>query len=88
MAYIRKLSNERFRADVRMKGIIMKTFTSESFVQSWADRIEHSIKAIPNRDQAQLLALSDCEVCDEYLSRWNSQIQRVDCGARCSVCAP
>ena len=63
MAYIRALANGHFRADVRMKGIVKnKTFPSQSLAQAWADKIEHSIKTIPNLDQAQLLALSDADI--------------------------
>jgi integrase len=63
MAYLRVLANGHYRADVRMKGIIKnKTFPSQSLAQTWADKIEHSIKAIPNMDQAQLLALSDADI--------------------------
>ena len=65
MAYIRALANGRFRADVRMKGIIKnKTFPSQSLAQAWAEKIEHSIKTIPIMYQAQLLALSDADVED------------------------
>lgn len=63
MAHIRPLANGNFRADVRMKGLVKnKTFPSESLAQAWADKIEHSIKTIPNLDQAQLLALSDTDI--------------------------
>ena len=63
MAYIRTLSNGNFRADVRMKGIVKnKTFPSQSLAQTWADKIEYSIKTIPNLNQAQLLALSDADI--------------------------
>jgi hypothetical protein len=63
MAYIRNLANGHFRADVRMKGIVKnKTFPTLSLAQTWADKIEHAIKAIPNLDQAQLLALSDADI--------------------------
>ena len=63
MAYLRVLANGHYRADVRMKGIIKnKTFPSQSLAQTWADKIEHSIKTIPNMDQAQLLALSDSDI--------------------------
>ena len=63
MAYLRTLANGHFRADVRMKGIVKnKTFPSQSLAQAWADKIEHSIKTIPNLDQAQLLALSDADI--------------------------
>ena len=63
MAYLRVLANGHYRADVRMKGIIKnKTFPSQSLAQTWADKIEHSIKTIPNMDQAQLLALSDADI--------------------------
>lgn len=60
MAYIRPLANGNFRADVRMKGIVKnKTFPSEALAQTWAEKIEHSIKTIPLMDQAQLLELSN-----------------------------
>lgn len=63
MAYIRALANGHFRADVRMKGIIKnKTFPTQSLAQTWADKIEYSIKTIPNLDQAQLLALSEADI--------------------------
>ena len=63
MAYIRPLANGKFRADVRMKGIVKnKTFPSEKLASAWANKIEHSIKAIPYLEQAQLLALSDTEI--------------------------
>lgn len=63
MAYIRPLANGNFRADVRMKGIVKnKTFSSETFAQAWANKIEHSIKAIPHMEQSQLLALSESEI--------------------------
>ena len=52
MAYLRALANGHFRADVRMKGIIKnKTFPSQLLAQTWADKIEHSIKTIPNLNQ-------------------------------------
>lgn len=63
MAYIRPLANNNFRADVRMKGIVKnKTFPSQILAQAWADKIELSIKTIPNLQQAQLLALSDADI--------------------------
>ena len=63
MAYIRPLANGNFRADVRMKGIVKnKTFPSEKLAQAWADKIERSIKTIPNLDATQLIALSDSDV--------------------------
>ena len=63
MAYVRTLANGYFRADIRMKGIVKnKTFPSDSIAQAWADKIEHSIKTIPNLNQAQLLALSDADI--------------------------
>lgn len=63
MAYIRTLANGNFRADVRMKGIVKnKTFTSHSLAQTWADKIEHSIKTIPTMEQPQLLALSCIDI--------------------------
>ena len=53
MAYLKTLENGDFRADFRMKGIIKnKTFPSQSLAQAWADKIEHSIKTIPNLDHA------------------------------------
>jgi integrase len=65
MAYIRPLTNGRFRADVRMKGLVKnKTFPSLSLAQAWADKIEHSIRTIPILDQAQLLALSEADIED------------------------
>jgi integrase len=65
MAYIRPLTNGRFRADVRMKGLVKnKTFPSRSLAQAWADKIEHSIKTIPNLDQTQLLTLSKTDIED------------------------
>jgi integrase len=63
MAYFRTLANGHFRADVRMKGIVKnKTFPSQSLAQTWADNLEHSIKTIPNLDQAQLLALTKADI--------------------------
>ncbi len=63
MAYLRVLVNGHYRADVRMKGILKnKTFPSQSLAQTWVDKIEYSIKTIPNLDQAQLLALSDADI--------------------------
>jgi integrase len=63
MAYIRTLANGNYRADVRMKGIVKnKTFTSQSLAQSWADKIEHSIKTIQNMETAYILALSDADI--------------------------
>jgi integrase len=65
MAYIRPLANGRFRADVRMQGLVKnKTFPSRSLAQAWADKIEHSIRTIPNLDQTQLLALSEADIED------------------------
>jgi hypothetical protein len=59
------LANGHYRADVRMKGITKnKTFPSQSLAQTWADKIERSIKTIPNLDQAQLLALSEADIED------------------------
>ena len=59
MAYIRPLANGNYRADVRMKGIVKnKTFPTLPLAETWADKIEFSIKTIPAMDQAQLLALS------------------------------
>ncbi|WKJ91337.1 site-specific integrase [Methylomonas montana] len=64
MAYIRPLANGNFRADVRLKGIVKnKTFPTESLAQAWADNIENGIKTILNLDQAQLMALSEDEIC-------------------------
>lgn len=63
MAYIRPLANGHFRADVRMKGIVKnKTFPSLILARAWADKIEYSIKSIPNLDQTQLIALSDADI--------------------------
>ncbi len=63
MAYIRPLANNHFRADVRMKGIVKnKTFPTQTLAQAWADKIEFSIKTIPNLEQTQLLALSDADI--------------------------
>jgi hypothetical protein len=63
MAYFRALTNGRFRADIRMKSIVEnKTFPSQSLAQAWADKIEYSIKTIPNLEQAQLLSLSDANI--------------------------
>jgi len=63
MAYLRTLANGHVRADVRMKGIVKnKTFPSQALAQTWADKIEHSIKTIPNLEQAQLLALSEADI--------------------------
>jgi hypothetical protein len=63
MAYIRSLANGNYRADVRMKGIVKnKTFPSQVLAQAWADKIEHSIKTIPNMETADLLALSDADI--------------------------
>jgi hypothetical protein len=63
MAYIRKLANGNFRADVRMKGIVKnKTFISESLAQAWADKIEYSIKTIPSLEQSQLLELTAANI--------------------------
>ncbi|HEY8037945.1 MAG TPA: site-specific integrase [Methylobacter sp.] len=65
MAYIRPLANGNCRADVRMKGIAKnKTFLSHSLAQAWADKIEHSIKTVPNMERTQLLTLSDVEIED------------------------
>ncbi|MEI8570959.1 hypothetical protein U737_18795 [Methylomonas sp. LW13] len=64
MAYIRPLANGNFRADVRLKGIVKnKTFPTESLALAWADNIEKGIKTILNLDQAQLMALSEDEIC-------------------------
>jgi integrase len=63
MAYIRTLANRNYRADVRMKGIVKnKTFPSQLLAQTWADKIEHSIKSIPNMEAATLLALSEADI--------------------------
>jgi hypothetical protein len=65
MAYIRTLANGHFRADVRMKGIVKnKTFSSHPLTQAWADKIEHSIKTIPNLERTQLLSLPDADIED------------------------
>jgi hypothetical protein len=95
MAYIRTLANGHFRADVRMKGIVKnKTFPSRSLAQAWAGKIEHSIKSIPNLDQAQLLALSEAEIEDRggeelfkqlgidlFLIRHQAQLDAINVGA-------
>jgi len=63
MAHLRALANSHYRADVRMKGIVkIKTFPSQALAQTWADKIEYSIKNIPQMSHAQLLALSDADV--------------------------
>ncbi len=63
MAYIRVLANGHYRADVRMKGIVKnKTFSSQLHAQSWADKVECSIKTIPNMESSQLLAFSDTDI--------------------------
>jgi integrase len=63
MAYLRVLANGHYRADVRMKGILKnKTFPSQLLAQTWADKIEYSIKTIPSMDQGQLLALSEDDI--------------------------
>lgn len=63
MAYIRPLANGNFRADVRMKGIVKnKTYPTQSHTQACAEKIEHSIKTIPNLRQATLLALADADI--------------------------
>jgi integrase len=63
MAYIRPLANGNFRADVRMKGIVkIKTFPSEKLAQAWANKIERTIKTIPNLEVAKLLALSNADI--------------------------
>ncbi|MDD2660281.1 MAG: site-specific integrase [Methylococcales bacterium] len=63
MAYIRPLANGNFRADVRMKGIVKnKTFTSETLANTWATKIEHSIKTIPHLFQSQLMAFTDADI--------------------------
>ena len=63
MAYIRPLANGNFRADVRMKGIVKnKTFPTQKLAQSWADKLEHSIKIIPSLDTSKLLALSNSQI--------------------------
>jgi hypothetical protein len=46
-----------------MKGIVKnKTFPTQLLAQAWADKIELSIKTIPNLEQSQLLALSDADI--------------------------
>jgi len=63
MAYLRALANGHFRADVRMKGIVKnKTFNSLVIARAWADKIEYSIKTLPNLNQSQLMALSEAEI--------------------------
>ena len=65
MAYIRPLANGNYRADVRMKGIVKnKTFPTQKLVQSWADKLEHSIKIIPSLDISKLLGLSYSQIDD------------------------
>ncbi len=63
MAYLRALANGRYRADIRMKGIVKnKTFSTQILAQAWADKIESSIRNIPNLSQAELIALSDSDI--------------------------
>jgi hypothetical protein len=63
MAYIRRLANGNFCADVCMKSIVKnKNFPSEKLAQTWADKIERTIKTIPNLETAQLLTLSDADI--------------------------
>jgi integrase len=63
MAYIRPLANGNFRADVRLQGLTKnKTFPSRAQAAAWAAQMEHHIKAIPQLNPSQLLALSDAEI--------------------------
>lgn len=63
MAYIRPLPNGKFRADIRLKGIVKnKTFPSESLAHSWSEHMEHQIRSIPLLNQTQLASLSDDEI--------------------------
>lgn len=63
MAHFRLLANGHYRADIRMKGIVKnKTFPNQLLAQVWADKIEQSIKTIPNLTQEQLLALSESDI--------------------------
>ena len=63
MAFIRTLSSGKFRADIRMKGILKnKTFPTLLLAQAWADKIEQTIKTVPNLSQAELLALTDADI--------------------------
>ena len=65
MAHFRLLANSHYRADIRMKGIVKnKTFPNQILAQVWADKIEQSIKTIPNLTQEQLLALSEYDISD------------------------
>jgi integrase len=46
-----------------MKGILKnKTFPSETLAYAWAEKVEISIKTIPDLERSQLLALSDAEI--------------------------
>jgi hypothetical protein len=63
MAYIRPLANGNFRADVRLQGLTKnKTFPSRALAEAWAAQMERHIKAIPQLNPAQLLALSEAEI--------------------------
>jgi integrase len=63
MAYIRPLTNGKFRADVRLQGLTKnKTFPSRAQAEAWAAQMEHHIKAIPQLMPSQLLALSEAEI--------------------------
>lgn len=63
MAYIRPLANGKFRADVRLQGLTKnKTFPSRTLAEAWAAQMEHHIKAIPQLNPSQLLALSEAEI--------------------------
>jgi integrase len=65
MAHFRLLANGHYRADIRLKGIVKnKTFPNQILAQVWADKIEQSIKTIPNLTQEQLLALSEYDISD------------------------
>ncbi|MEE9339932.1 MAG: site-specific integrase [Methylococcaceae bacterium] len=63
MAYIRPLKSGKFRADIRMKGIVKnKTFPNKNLAQSWATEFETLIKTIPTLTNAKLMALSDDDI--------------------------
>ena len=65
MAHFRLLANSHYRADIRMKGIVKnKTFPNQILAQVWSDKIEKSIKTIPNLTREQLLALSESDIID------------------------
>jgi hypothetical protein len=63
MAYIRPLANGKFRADVRLQGLTKnKTFPSRALAEAWSAQMERHIKAIPQLNPSQLLALSEAEI--------------------------